>query len=464
MSIMSLVEASFLAQSKIYFQQEDNFDAHADYLRNSILRKYRSEYDINKFNAAIDVARTDIDAGVTQLFYAVQGALRKMLDEQIQKGQELVGSYQNGKLVLQDQGNRQTRVQSERGNNILYHVDLHDYTCDCKWYKRIKYAGMWCKHLVAAHEVFKSRYPLMRSIPAEGQQPAPQMVETHDEPLILTFGSQKLTQRVKTGNPLIPSGHTYLLPNEAEMVFYALQHNEPLLLIGDSGVGKSMMIYYLAEKTNTPLMAPSAHVEMTVENLLGSMTVVNGNTVWKNGVIPEAMRRGYWLLIDELNSIDPGVLKVLNELLDTKKLTITVAGEPRIVKAHNDFRLICTMNPPDNPIYKGIESFSFEFMDRFDTVVHLDYLKPDLEVVMIMDKSRYCDEGIVIKMVTFANHVREGMQKGELFTTVTTRSLLSWAKKAKVFPLETAAQVTIFGKMSQIDKQKALDLYHAIFK
>ena len=155
---------------------------------------------------------------------------------------------------------------------------------------------------------------------------------------------------------------------------------------------------------------------------------------------------------------------MLNELLDTWKLTITVAGEPRIVKAHNDFRLICTMNPPDNPIYKGIESFGFEFMDRFDTVVHLDYLKPDLEVVMIMDKSRYCDEGIVIKMVTFANHVREGMQKGELFTTVTTRSLLSWAKKAKVFPLETAAQVTIFGKMSQIDKQKVLDLYHAIFK
>ena len=136
MSIMSLVEASFLAQSKIYFQQEDNFDAHADYLRNGILRKYRSEYDINKFNAALDVARTDIDAGVTQLFYVVQGALRKMLDEQIKKGQELVGSYQNGKLVLQDQGNRKTRVQSERGNNILYHVDLHVYTCDCKWYKR----------------------------------------------------------------------------------------------------------------------------------------------------------------------------------------------------------------------------------------------------------------------------------------------------------------------------------------
>ena len=89
--------------------------------------------------------------------------------------------------------------------------------------------------------------------------------------------------------------------------------------------------------------------------------------------------------MDELNSIDPGVLKVLNELLDTKKLTITVAGEPRIVKSHNDFRLICTMNPPDNPIYKGIESFSFEFMDRFDTVVHLDYLEPDLEVVMMCE-------------------------------------------------------------------------------
>ena len=64
MTIFNRVEASFLAQSKIYFQQEDNFSAHADYLRNGILRKYRSEYDEKKFNAAVDVATPDWSPGV----------------------------------------------------------------------------------------------------------------------------------------------------------------------------------------------------------------------------------------------------------------------------------------------------------------------------------------------------------------------------------------------------------------
>ena len=224
------------------------------------------------------------------------------------------------------------------------------------------------------------------------------------------------------------------------------------------------MIHFLAQETYTPLIAPSAHADMTVENLLGSMTATNGNTVWKNGVIPEAMRKGYWLMIDELNSIDPGVLKVLNELLDTNKITITVAGEPRVVKAHKDFRLVCTMNPPDNPIYKGIETFSFEFMDRFDTVVYLDYLKPNIETQLIIDKTGFSDSDTVAKMIDFANRVRQGMRKGELFATVTTRGLLSWAKKIDVFDIRTAAEVSILRKMSTADRNKALDLYRAIFK
>jgi len=122
------------------------------------------------------------------------------------------------------------------------------------------------------------------------------------------------------------------------------------------------------------------------------------------------------------------------------------------------------MNPPDNPIYKGIETFSFEFMDRFDTVVYLDYLKPEIETQLILDKTDYFDKKTVEKMVDFANRVRQGMRKGELFSTVTTRGLLSWARKADVFGTRTATEVSILRKMSEADRNKALDLYRAIFK
>ena len=75
------------------------------------------------------------------------------------------------------------------------------------------------------------------------------------------------------------------------MVIHALIEAESLMLIGDSGVGKSRLIQFLAQETNTPLMAPCGHSEVTVESLLGCMTAVNGSTVWQDGVLPEAMKR-----------------------------------------------------------------------------------------------------------------------------------------------------------------------------
>lgn len=248
------------------------------------------------------------------------------------------------------------------------------------------------------------------------------------------------------------------------MVIHALAEGESLMLIGDSGVGKSKLIQYLAQETNTPLIAPSGHGEVTAESLLGCMTAVSGSTVWQDGVLPTAMRKGYWLMIEEINAIDPGVAKVLNELLDNRSITITIAGRPRAVKAAKGFRLICATNPPDNPIYKGIESMSFELMDRFDAVVWLDYLSPGREAEVVAGRSGYDDPANIKKMVEFANNVREGMRKGEIFGTVTTRGLISWAKKAKLFGARTAAESAILRKLDSFSRRKALDLFEAYFR
>ncbi len=234
--------------------------------------------------------------------------------------------------------------------------------------------------------------------------------------------------------------------------------------IGDTGVGKSKLIQYLAQETNTPLMAPCGHAEVTVESLLGCMTAVNGSTVWQDGVLPEAMRKGYWLMIEEINALDPGIAKALNEVLDSRSVTITIAGRPRVVKASGAFRLICGTNPPDNPIYKGIEAMSFELMDRFDAVVWLDYLSPEKEAEVVAERSGYKDMAKVKKMVELANNVREGMRKGEVFGTVTTRGLISWARKAKLFGVRAAAEAAILRKLDSFSRRKALDLFEAYFK
>ena len=464
MTVLDVIKSKF--ESETIHWLAKNFDTHVNYLKTIFLKKYSGDYNDAAFDKALQTFKANNGKGAKQLCGVLEVALNKMLADEQRKGDKLVMSHKNGNLKIKDNGNWKVSVQSESRDDLFYGVDLQNHTCTCKQFERIKYGGMWCKHIIAAHEVFSNKYPLQQLIHKTSYAiPKSEKEDDMNNGQYFCYGSQALTKRNRTGNPFIPSEHEFVLDGgEPEIVLYALDNNESLLLIGDSGVGKSMMIHFLAQETYTPLIAPSAHADMTVENLLGSMTATNGNTVWKNGVIPEAMRKGYWLMIDELNSIDPGVLKVLNELLDTNKITITVAGEPRVVKAHKDFRLVCTMNPPDNPIYKGIETFSFEFMDRFDTVVYLDYLKPNIETQLIIDKTGFSDSDTVAKMIDFANRVRQGMRKGELFATVTTRGLLSWAKKIDAFDIRTAAEVSILRKMSEADRNKALDLYQAIFK
>lgn len=63
------------------------------------------------------------------------------------------------------------------------------------------------------------------------------------------------------------------------------------------------------------------------------------------GVLIDAMRKGYWIILDELNLAPTDVLEALNRLLDdNRELFITETQE--VVKAHPRFMLFATQNPP----------------------------------------------------------------------------------------------------------------------
>lgn len=57
------------------------------------------------------------------------------------------------------------------------------------------------------------------------------------------------------------------------------------------------------------------------------------------------MRKGYWIILDELNLAPTDVLEALNRLLDdNRELFITETQE--VVRAHPRFMLFATQNPP----------------------------------------------------------------------------------------------------------------------
>ena len=92
------------------------------------------------------------------------------------------------------------------------------------------------------------------------------------------------------------------------------------------------------------------------------------------------MRKGYWVILDELNLAPSEVLEALNRVLDDNR-ELYIPETQEIIKAHPRFLLFATQNPPGK--YAGRKQLSRAFRNRF-IELHFDEL-PDSELLTIVE-------------------------------------------------------------------------------
>ena len=290
-----VIEKRFKRETKFWLSKSGNFDKHVDFLTSRILGKFSDSYDSAKLKEALDVFKSDPDSGVDRIFAVLEDALHRKFQLEMDKGKRILKAHNDGISEMRDMGNGHITVPSENDSGKTYAVDLTKLQCECRSAKTLGYAGLLCKHATAAVEAFKHKYPIepdaeaekkgddfriQKSVDTQADDVEADDVKAHSDEYFI-YGGQKLRRRNISGNQLIPHGIYHVLEGgEPEMVMHALTEAESLMLIGDSGVGKSRLIQFLAQETRTPLMAPCGHSEVTVESLLGCMTAVNGSTVW----------------------------------------------------------------------------------------------------------------------------------------------------------------------------------------
>lgn len=89
---------------------------------------------------------------------------------------------------------------------------------------------------------------------------------------------------------------------------------------------------------------------------------------FREGCVPEAMRRGYWVVCDELNLAEPQVVERLNPVLERPATLVlsegdgTTFGPGGTVPVARGFHLLATMNPAE---YAGRSVLSPAFRDRW---------------------------------------------------------------------------------------------------
>uniref|UniRef100_A0A8C4LBG4 Midasin n=1 Tax=Equus asinus asinus TaxID=83772 RepID=A0A8C4LBG4_EQUAS len=206
----------------------------------------------------------------------------------------------------------------------------------------------------------------------------------------------------------------------------------PVLIQGETSVGKTSLIRWLAAATGNDCVRINNHEHTDIQEYIGCYTSYSsGKLVFKEGVLIDAMRRGYWIILDELNLAPTDVLEALNRLLDdNRELLITETQE--VVKAHPRFMLFATQNPPG--LYGGRKMLSRAFRNRF-VELHFDEL-PSSELETILHKRCSLPPSYCSKLVKVMLDLQSYRRSSSVFAGkqgfITLRDLFRWAERYRL--------------------------------
>jgi midasin len=207
-------------------------------------------------------------------------------------------------------------------------------------------------------------------------------VDIINEQNLLTMGDFSLHKQVGTS---ADSGFAFDAPTtklNAMRVIRALQVHKPILIEGSPGVGKTTLIAALAHVCNRPLTRINLSEQTDLMDLFGSDVPVEGaeagHFAWRDAPFLQAMQKGEWVLLDEMNLASQSVLEGLNACLDHRG-EVYISELDQTFKRHPNFSVFAAQNPHHQG--GGRKGLPSSFVNRF-TVVYADVFRDeDLELI-----------------------------------------------------------------------------------
>lgn len=207
----------------------------------------------------------------------------------------------------------------------------------------------------------------------------------------------------------------------------------PVLLQGPTSSGKTSLVQYLASVTGHEFVRINNHEHTDLQEYFGSyITDSFGKLQFQEGVLVKAVRKGHWIVLDELNLAPSDVLEALNRLLDDNR-ELFVPELQETVSAHPDFMLFATQNPPT--LYGGRKMLSRAFRNRF-LEIHVDEI-PEDELTIILENRCKIPASYAMKMVEVMKALQLHRQNSKVFAGkhgfITPRDLFRWANRFRMF-------------------------------
>ena len=240
----------------------------------------------------------------------------------------------------------------------------------------------------------------------------------------------------------------------------------PAFITGLSGNGKTFTVEQACAQLNRELIRVNITIETDEDDLIGGFRLIDGNTVWHNGPVTEALERGAVLLLDEVDLASNKVL-CLQSILEGKGVFLKKVG--RFIQPAAGFNVIATANTKgkgsDDGRFIGTNVLNEAFLERFPVTFEQDYPAPSTEnriLGSIAAEVGVTDTDFCKRLVDWADIIRKTFYDGGVDEIISTRRLVHIVRAFSIFNDKMKAIQVCVNRFDDETKQSFLELYDKV--
>jgi hypothetical protein len=240
----------------------------------------------------------------------------------------------------------------------------------------------------------------------------------------------------------------------------------PMFITGLSGNGKTLMVKEVCAKLKREYVRANITVETDEDDLIGGFRLLNGETVWHDGPVVTAMKRGAVLLLDEIDLASNKIM-ALQPVLEGSSIYLKKIG--KWIHPAEGFTVIATANTKgqgsDDGRFIGTNVLNEAFLERFPVTIEQSYPTASMEQKIVnneMSKHGIEDKVFAENLVKWADVIRKTFYEGGCDEVISTRRLVHIVGAFTIFKDKmTAIQLTV-NRFDAETKESFLDLYTKI--
>ncbi len=241
----------------------------------------------------------------------------------------------------------------------------------------------------------------------------------------------------------------------------------PVFITGMSGNGKTLGVEQACSETGRELIRVNITVETDEDDLIGGFRLVNGQTVWHNGAVIEALERGAILLLDEIDLASNKIM-CLQSILEGKGVFLKKIGE--YIKPKHGFNIIATANTKgkgsDDGRFIGTNVLNEAFLERFPITFEQEYPTVKTEIKILTALSESLKIPMIGEHTKFIKHlcdwsdiVRRTFKEGGVDEIISTRRLTHIIRAYSIFGNKEKAVQICLNRFDDETKESFWSLY-----